>query len=259
MDIFAFDATTFLSFLLTLIRISLVVFLLPFFGGGTIPQLVKASFCLVLTLAIFPQLSLPAEEFPLHPLGILLLVVSELIMGLTLGLTVHFIFVGIQTGGEILAFQMGFTMATLADPSSGANASVISFLLYNMALIVFLLMDGHLHLLRALTDSFALVPAGGWTVTNKMSLDIFTLSGEMFVLALKVAAPAMAALFTVELALALMGRAAPQMNLMTLGFPIKIAVGFFLLSLLFTIMSNRMETMVIELGPRFDYLLKLAH
>ena len=80
----------------------------------------------------------------------------------------------------------------------------------------------------------------------------------MFALALKIAAPVMAAIFMVELALALMGRAAPQMNLMTLGFPIKIAVGFFFIGMLFSVLSLKMEDIVIELGPMFDNLMRMG-
>lgn len=258
MDIFAFDAYTFLSFLLTLMRVSLVVFLLPFWGGDSIPQLVKAAFCLVLTMSIWPHLALPGEALPAHPIGIVLMIVNELLLGLTLGLVVHFIFAGIQTGGEILASQMGFTMATLADPSTSVNASAISFLLYTISMVVFLLLDGHLHLFRALSESFNLIPPGGLVISEKLSSDVLRLSGELFVLALKIAAPAMGALFVTELTLALMGNAAPQMNIMTLGFPIKIGVGFFLLSILFEVMSTRMEKLIYDLGPQFMYLMSVA-
>lgn len=258
MDIFAFNVTTFASFILTLIRVSLVVFLLPFYGGDTIPVPVKGALCLVLTMALWPHLSFPGELMPAHPLGLALVVLGELILGLMLALCVHFIFAGIQTGGQIMGFQMGFTMVTLADPLSGAQVSITSHLLYMVSLLVFLFLDGHLHLLRALAESFALIPPGGLRIGGPLTGDMLTLSAGMFSLAVQIAAPVIAALFMVELALALMGRAAPQMNLLTLGFPAKIAVGFFFIGLLFTVLALRMEDEVIGLGPMFKHVMQLA-
>ncbi len=258
MDIFAFNPADFMSFLLTLMRVSLVVFLLPFYGGDTIPVSVKGAVCLVLTLALWPGLSFPGSLFPADGLSIAVLMLREGLLGLMLGLCVHFIFAGIQTGGQILGFQMGFTMVTLADPLSGAQIAVTSHLLYMVSLVVFLVLDGHLHLLRALADSFVLIPPGGFTPSGALTQDVIELSATMFSLAVKIAAPVLGALFMVELALALMGRAAPQMNLLTMGFPIKIAVGFFFIGMLFSILSLRMEEVIIDLGPMFDHLMRLA-
>ncbi|MDR0828343.1 MAG: flagellar biosynthetic protein FliR [Desulfovibrio sp.] len=257
MDIFAFDVAALSSFLLTLMRVSLVLFLLPFYGGEYIPPQVKAAVCLVLTMALWPHVSFPGELFPAHPAGILVMIMLEALLGLILGLSVNFIFAAIQTGGEIMGFQMGFTMVTLADPASGAQVSIASHLLFMVALIIFLAMDGHLHLLRALADSFAYIPPGGLTL-DRLTDDFLVLSGTMFSLAVKIAAPVIASLFTVELALALMGRAAPQMNLLTLGFPAKIAVGFFFIGILFGIMSMRMEELILGLGPMFDRIMSAA-
>ena len=258
MDIFAFNADALLGFLLTLMRVSLVVFLLPFFGGEYLPPLVKAALCLSLTMAIWPRLSFSGALMPAHPLALVVMLLGELLLGLILGLSVQFIFAGIQTGGEIMGFQMGFTMMTLADPSSGAQVSITSTVLHMVTLMVFLTMDGHLHLLRALADSFSLVPPGGIRVSGALAGDILALSGGMFSLAIKIAAPVIAALLMVELALALMGRAAPQMNLLTLGFPAKIAVGFFFMGLLFNTLALHMEDIIVSLGSLFDSILGSA-
>ena len=258
MDLFNFDPLTFFSFLLTLMRVSILTFLMPFFGGDTIPATIKVMVCLVLSLAIWPQLSLPGWQLPAHGFDIALIMLGEVVLGLTMGLVVHFIFAGIQTGGEILGFQMGFTMVSVMDPVSGARISATSHFLYMISLILFLIFDGHLHLLRALALSFELIPAGSLFIGEQLTRTVIELSGQIFVLAIKIAAPVMAALFMVELTLALMGRAAPQMNLMTLGFPIKIAVGFFFLSMLFSIMAGLMEELIVNLGPMFANLMRMS-
>jgi flagellar biosynthetic protein FliR len=258
MDIFAFNPASFISFLMTFMRVSLVIFLMPFYGGEYIPPQVKAALCLVLSLALWPHLSFPAELAPTSSGGIVVMMLGEAILGLMLGLCVYFIFAAIQTGGQIIGFQMGFTMVTLADPDSGSQVSISSHLLYTVALIVFLALDGHLHLLRGLADSFTLIPPGGLRLTGALTSGMLEMSANMFTLAVRIAAPVLAALFMAELALALMGRAAPQMNLLTMGFPIKIAAGFFFMGILFTTMSLSMEEMVLDLGPMFRRIMEVA-
>src|SRR5690554_118459 len=153
MDLFNFDEASFLSFLLTLMRISLVVFLLPVFGGNSAPRLVKDALCMVLTLALWPHLSFSGSLLPGHPFGIALMLAGEIIMGIMLGLLVRFFFAGIQTGGELLGFQMGFTMVSVADPLSGQSTSISSHFMYMVSLLIFLVLDGHLVMLKGLTDS----------------------------------------------------------------------------------------------------------
>lgn len=113
-------------------------------------------------------------------------------------------------------------------------------------------------MLRALSDSFTLIPPGGMVVNGVLMRQVFTLSAGMFVIAVKIAAPVMGSLFLAELALALMGRAAPQMNIMVLGFPLKISIGLFFLGILFTAMAERMREFVTEVGPMFLHILRAA-
>ena len=256
--IFTLNIPAIASFLLTLMRISLLVFLLPFYGGENIPATVKGAFCIVLSLALWPHLSFPGSYLPAHPLGLVLLLVGELLIGLMLGLFVHFIFAGIQTGGQLMGFQMGFSMMQVADPLSGQQISGISHLLYMVAVVVFLCLDGHLFLLQALTRSFAIMPPGGFFARPVLISEIITLSGQMFILAVKVAGPILAALFLIELALALMARAAPQMNLLIIGMPIKIAVGFFFMFIVFALLARTIEESIYDLGPIFRNLLLMS-
>lgn len=256
--IFTLNAPVIAGFLLTLIRVSLVVFLLPFYGGDSIPVPAKGACCLVLTLAVWPHLSFSGDLLPGHPFAIALLIVGELLIGLMLALFVQFIFAGIQTGGQMMGFQMGFTMITVADPQSGGQVSITSHLLYMVALVCFLTMDGHLYLLQALTSSFAIMPPGGFVARPALFSEIISLSGNMFVLAVKVAGPILASLFLIELALALMARAAPQMNLLIIGMPLKIAVGFFFMFIVFTLLARTIEGSIYELGPMFRHYLFLS-
>ena len=258
MDIFNVDPAQFTSFLLTLIRISLVMFLLPFFGGDSIPKSVKVAICLVMTLALWPKLSFAGSALPGHPIDIIIMMLGEAILGLILGLMVGFIFGAIQTGGQIIGFQMGFAMVNVVNPETGTSEAVTAHFLYMVAIMTFLALNGHLYLLRALTLSFDLVPPGGLFISETLMTNVLGFSKQLFVLAVRIAAPTMAALFLVDLALALIGRAAPQMNILMLGFPLKISVGFFFLGAVFTMLSIYLRDFIVRFDPMFSFIMKSA-
>ncbi|SKA87096.1 flagellar biosynthetic protein FliR [Paucidesulfovibrio gracilis DSM 16080] len=238
MDIFNFDPNKLLSFYLTLFRFSVVLFLLPFFGGKTVPKPVKAALVLVLSLAVWPDLSFPGSLMPGNPWEIIIMFLGELLMGLIMGMMVQFLFAAIQTGGQLIGFQMGFAMVNVVDPLTGTSEAVTAHFLYMIAMLTFLALNGPLHLLNGVAESFKLVPPGSLLLTPEAVNQVLDFSKQIFVLAIRIAAPIMAALFMVDLALALIGRAAPQMHVLVLGFPIKISVGFFFLGMLFDIMAT---------------------
>lgn len=258
MDIFHFSPAQTFSFILTLFRTSIVIFFLPIFGGQTLPAPVKAAMVLVLTLALWPKLSFPGQAFPSSSLGILLYLFGEMTMGFVIGMTVNFLIAAIQAGGQLAGFSMGFTMVNVLDPITGTEEAVTAHFLYMTSLLVFLTLDGHLFLLQALSESFRLVPPGTVFVSPELAGQVFELSKDLFVLSVKIAAPIIASLFIVDLALALVSKAAPQMNILSLGFPVKTAVGFLFLSLMFQIMARYVEHYIGGLDALFIHLFQAA-
>lgn len=256
MNLFNFDPGLILSFLLTFMRISLVLFMLPIFSMEGLPAQWKAAVCLVLTLALWPQVSLPGTDMPSHPFDIALIMAGEIILGLVLGLAMRFFFMGIQAGGELVAMQMGFSMIQFADPGGSGNTGVIAHMLYTVALLIFLTLDGHLYLLRAFVETFEFVPVGGLYLSESLFQQVLNMAHMLYALSIKVIAPVMAAIFLVELALALMSRAAPQVHIMEVGFPLKIAVGFFFISVLFSMLSEEVRQFVLGLDDMFVNLMK---
>ncbi|MFW5487202.1 MAG: flagellar biosynthetic protein FliR [Desulfovibrio sp.] len=258
MDIFQFNPATIFSFLLTLMRLSLVVFMLPFFGGGVVPTPIKVALCLVLTLAVWPMLSFPGTALPANIWSICLMLFGEVTLGLMLSMVVRFLFAAIQFGGMIMGFQMGFAMVNVIDPLTGVNNPVTSHFLYMVSLLCFLTFNGHLYLIKALAQSFVMVPPGGLYISQELGLQVLNLAGQIFVLALQITAPVMTAVFMVDLALALISRVAPQMNLIVLGFPLKITVGFAFMSLIFTYLARHVQEYVAHLGPMFQNLMEMG-
>lgn len=254
MDLFGFSPSDIISFYLTFFRISIVLFMLPFFGGNSIPKTVKAALVLVLSIALWPQLSFPAELMP-SGWNIVIMFIGELVLGLIMGMMVNFLFAAVQLGGQIIGFQMGFAMVNVVDPVTGTSNAVSAHFLYMCTMLTFLVLNGHLYLLQALGMSFQYIPPGGLLLNAELAKDIFTFSGLMFTLAIRIAAPVMAALFLVDLALALISRAAPQMHVLILGFPIKISVGFFFLVFILNLMTTYVGDFLSVLGPMYEKIM----
>ncbi|MBI4803947.1 MAG: flagellar biosynthetic protein FliR [Desulfovibrio sp.] len=251
MELFNLNASQFYSFFLTIMRVSIVVFMLPFFGAGSIPNAVKGAFCLVLSVSIWPRLSFPGSLLPLDALGLILMMMGELVLGLVIDIIIRFLFAAVMTGGHLVGFSMGFAMMNVLDPMTGTSESVTAQLLYQCTILMFLSMNGHLFLLSGLAESFALVPPGGLFITPALADSVLKFSAEIFVLALKISAPVLASLFLVDLALALVSRAAPQMNVIQIGFPVKISVGFLFMTLTLTALSHFVGDYLSDLGPMF--------
>ncbi|SDN40976.1 flagellar biosynthetic protein FliR [Desulfonauticus submarinus] len=259
MNLFNFSPDTILSFFLTLFRVSIILFFLPFFGAGAIPNKIKVMICLTLSFALWPYLNFPAHYFPAHPLNICLMIFGEALLGLTLGLIIHFLFAAIQTGGQLVGFQMGFAMINVIDPITGVSEAVTAHFLYMVSILAFLSLNGHLFILRGLAESFKFIPPGQVFFSPFLVKNMLYFSSQIFVLAIKIAAPVMAALFLIDLALALISRAAPQMNVLFVGFPLKIIVGFLFLGFLFEIMVLYMQDFILHLDKYFSIILKGIH
>jgi flagellar biosynthetic protein FliR len=256
MDLFSFNPDNILSFILTLIRVSVIVFALPFFGASVIPQTIKASLCLVLTLALWPQLSFPGALLPGGLFQLALMVVGEFILAIIFNVIINFLFAAVQTGGYLIGFSMGFSMVNAMDPLTGTQDVVTAYFLSQVALITFLSLNGHYFLLSALADSFALVPPGGLLINPSLGGDMLKFSGQIYLLALKISAPVLIPMLLVDLALALAGREAPQMNLFSFGFPLKILIGFLFLTMIFTMMARYVGDYILELAPMYRSIMK---
>jgi len=157
-----------------------------------------------------------------------------------------------------VGFSMGFAMMNVLDPMTGTSESVTAQLMYQCTILMFLSMNGHLFLLTGLAESFQLVPPGGLFITPSLADSVLKFSAEIFSLAVKISAPVVASLFLVDLALALVSRAAPQMNVIQIGFPLKVGVGFLFMTLTLTALSHFVGDYIVELGPMFTAVMHRA-
>ncbi|MEA1966939.1 MAG: flagellar biosynthetic protein FliR [Thermodesulfobacteriota bacterium] len=242
-------------YLLVLARISLVLFMLPVFSTKMFPALVKAGFAMVISMLLYSVVDIDPSLFPETAVETALLFLPEAMIGLTLGLCVRIFFGSVQLAGQIIGFQMGFSMINVVDPQSGANVSIMEQIAYWVALLIFLLLNGHHIMLLSLVESFELVPPGYFMFQRVMLVKVLQIGAEMFVLAIKIGAPVIAVLLFTSAAFGLTAKFSPQMNVMIVAFPLKIFVGLVLFGLSLDIILRVMREYIMDLKGLFLSLL----
>jgi flagellar biosynthetic protein FliR len=216
-------------FMLVLPRLGGVVATAPVFSSARFPALAKAGLAGVLAVLLLPVVPRPAA-FPDGPLGLLALLASELLVGVTIGFAMTLVFTAIQVAGQIMDMELGFGIVNVIDPQYGTQMPLVGSFLQFLALLVFLFLDGHHLVLGGLLRSFQLVPVGGAVVRAGLSEFLVRLFSAMFATAVKISLPVLAAGFLANLALGLVARTVPQMNVFVIGLPVKVVVGLFILA-----------------------------
>lgn len=218
-----------LLFVVVLARMGGLVTFAPFWSHQVAPVRVRVllatALAFVITPIVAPRLPTPPSEM----LSLSLVLCGEILIGCAIGFIGRLVFSALDVAAYVLGFQMGFSLAGTIDPSTRAQTAALGTIAQMLGLVVLLATDGHHWLLAATVRSFQVVDMGGFHITANLLELFIRLSAEAFAAGLALAAPAIVVLLTVELALALAGRAAPQLQIMVLGFPIKIAVGLWLI------------------------------
>ena len=219
------------TYMLVLLRVSIFLFMFPVFSSKVFPATLKIGFAMVMSLLFYSVVPVDLTRFPLDVISTGILILMELMVGLTLGLCLRIFFGSVQLAGQVIGFQMGFAMINVVDPQSGANVSIMDQLGYWVCVVIFLILNGHHIIVSALINSFELVPVGEFMMQKVLLVKILDLVGALFLVAIKIGAPVMAALFFVSVGFGLVSKFAPQMNVMIVAFPLKIVVGLFLFGL----------------------------
>jgi len=221
------------AFFLVFVRVAAILLAIPVFSSTSIPSLVKISLALAASIALFPMLNLPDIILPVGFFPFATGLAGEVMMGVIIGFTVRIVFAGIQLAGQLAGYQMGLAIANVMDPDSSQQMPILAQLNNLLAILIFLVINAHHWFIRALVESFHLVPLMGVHVEGSAITQLVYLTGNVFVIALKVGAPVIAALLLTSVAFGLVARTVPQMNVFIVAMPLKIGVGliFFGLSL----------------------------
>ncbi|MCL2026645.1 MAG: flagellar type III secretion system protein FliR [Leptospirales bacterium] len=213
-------------FLLILIRMNSMFVIAPFFSSEIIPFRLKAILSFFVALIIFPVVTAKGYNISITDnTGVYyLMILREICVGLYIGFLVSVVFAAFQLAGQFFAVQIGFGINEVLDPLSQISVPLIGQMKNLIALLVLLAMNGHHFMIEAVYRSYELVPLIDMS-GKLLEYMLYAFSG-MFVVAMKIALPVVGAIFLVSVSLGVLAKAAPQMNIMMMGFPFKIMVAF---------------------------------
>ena len=213
------------AFFFPLARILALLAAAPPFNNEGLNTQARLVLGLAIAFAITPALPAIAAIDPASGQGLLILA-QQLLIGLTMGFAMRLVFSAIDLAGTMISNQMGLGFATAYDPQSAAQTAVISEFLGMLALLIFLAINGHLMVIATLGESFVLLPITAGAIASASWLNIANAGGVIFSSGVLLSLPVVVALLIANIALGVLGRVAPQLNLMAIGFPITIVLGF---------------------------------
>jgi len=216
------------AFFFPLARILALLTVAPPFSNAALSARVRLLLGLAIAIAITPVLpKIPALE-PASGIGLWVLA-QQLLIGFAMGFSLRLVFSAIDLAGNIIATQMGLGFATLYDPQNTAQTPVLSEFIGLLALLVFMAINGHLMVIATLTHSFTVIPISAAALGSGTWLNLANAGVVVFASGLLLALPILVALLITNVALGVLSRAAPQLNLFAVGFPVTLALGFAIL------------------------------
>ena len=218
------QADTALLFALLLARCGGLVAIAPLFGDALVPRPVRALFTGVLAVALLPLVPAPVAA-PAGLPGLVTMATVEVAIGVAMGFLGRLVLLVFEMAGEMIAVQMGLSIASLIDPLQPVRTTVLARWYWIVGATLFLMLDGHHHLLRALATSLEIAPPGHSLAFGSVAAGLSTFTAETFGRALAVASPAIGILLATTLGLGILARTVPQMNVFLVGFPVQIAAG----------------------------------
>lgn len=220
------------TFLLILFRVGAIIMTLPIFGSRSLSTRIKVGFVLAITFVIYPVVDFKISHSP-DLLSLAPALVGEMIIGAIIGLTAKLLFAAVQLSGQLIGFQMGFAIARAIDPVTGIQAPILASFENIVAILLFLSLNIHHFFIQAISSSFELIPPLSMSLSLNLKELILSLSGNMFILAVKIGAPVIAILLFTNVAFGILARTVPQMPIMIVAFPLQIAIGLGFLGLSF--------------------------
>jgi flagellar biosynthetic protein FliR len=216
------------TFVLVFFRIAGMMLFAPLLGSARIPRRVKVAMALVLAMGATPGVAPPAA-LPETYWGLAVGIGGEMAFGLAMGMVLSLVFIAVQWAGEVIGQQMGFNISEVFDPQFGAQGSIVGEMYFMLALVVFLSVNGHHAMLIGVRASFDALPLLSVGATPAV-LDLLSgLFDAATVLAVQLAAPMLVTMLVTDLALGLVGRVMPQLNVLAAGLTLKSALGILVL------------------------------
>lgn len=245
-------------FLLLLVRLTSFFVVAPLFSMRGVPNHLKIGLAFFIAWIVTSSMTID-ESIPLDGYYVLL-IFKEFSIGLALGFVAALVLYAVQIAGAFIDFQMGFAIANVMDPQTGSQVPIIGQFKYMLALLFLLTVDGHHLMLNGVIQSVRLLPVemAAISITAQGIAQFITvLFSEVFIIALQIALPIVGALFLVDVALGILAKTVPQLNIFVVGLPIKIMLGFILLLITMPVFFYLLTTLFEKLFTSMSQLINL--
>jgi flagellar biosynthetic protein FliR len=248
------SAAQFETLLLVFLRVSMMLSLVPIFSSSQVPILVRLSFALLLTFVVGGTVPTIA---PLDGMGALTAaILSQAMIGLVFGFVAFLVFTGVQFAGEFMDIQIGFAAVNVINPTTQQNVTILGELQLALATLLYLISNAHHQLLAGISGSFTLVPLPFASFQPQLAADVVGFFTHALLLVFQIAAPIAVAMFVTNVALALMTRVAPQLNIFAVGFPLQIGVGLIILVISIPLLGAVLPSAFNETNRELDAVLR---
>ena len=247
MNPFNFSENQVLLFTLMFVRVGGIIFFTPILGSTNVPSHAKIGLIFFVTLMVFPLVDFTFVEFPKGLFSFTLLISSELLIGMIIGFSVRLLMSAVQIAGTTIGFQMGFGIVNVIDPVTSTQVSVIAQFQNLVGFLIFLSINAHHIVLNSIAYSFQLIPPLGFEFSGEMVNIYMNIVRDVFVISVKIAGPLIATLLFTSVALGMIARTVPQMNVFIVGFPLQIGLGLLMIGLtlpLFGMVINNMVGLI---------------
>ena len=223
-----FEPSRLLTYFLIIMRMGGIFFTAPVFSSTTLNNHVRMILILIISLVLLPVVT-PITITDPNLLWLVISVAKEILIGVCIGGMTSLLFSGLQLGGYLVDYQIGFSMVSVIDPTTNANVS-FSGQVYNLlGTLIYLAISGHHIFMRAVSQSFNYMPVGDFTFNNEGLMFILSTFIKIFIVAIQITAPIFIALMVTNVIMGILARLVPQMNIMVVGFPVKITIGVLML------------------------------
>lgn len=221
------DLTPIARFALLLVRPGMIVAIAPALGGMYVPAPVKIGLTVLLAIGLLPSVPVTFAK----DVALTIVIAREAVIGLALAFVARALIAGAELAGHLSGQQIGFSYGATVDPASGVRSTILTTLYGSLAILAFFAINGHHALLRALAASYAGLPIGAGHVDSSIVAAVRQTLGLVFTTGIRLAAPVVIVLLIVELLVGLISRAAPALNFMVIGYPLRLIVGLFVVGL----------------------------
>jgi flagellar biosynthetic protein FliR len=240
----------FVILLLVFVRMSALFVITPVFGRTELPSYLKIGLAFFCSYIIVPLLGNVQVEY-MNLLSFAVIVAKEFLVGIIIGYVSFLVFSALYVAGQFIDIQIGFGMVNVLDPTMNTQIPLTGNFIYILTTLLLMAMDGHHILLSALFKSYSILPINGFLFTEAMVDNMTTIFSDVFLIGFKISIPVLAAILLAEVALGILSRTVPQMNVFVVGMPLKIGLGLITLYLMLPVF---IQIMTVTFDRMYGYI-----